>query len=104
VYYGVSITIKGEEFIPLQEDISFARYGTTPPQKKKKKSLAKDEDEEDDEEEDERPQSKTKNKNKPNKKIAPNTQSDLGLVKHEKPATIKEGNYVHEIIIILIFM
>jgi hypothetical protein len=97
VYYGVSITIKGEEFIPLQEDISFARYGTTPPQKKKKKSLAKDEDEEDDEEEDERPQSKTKNKNKPNKKIAPNTQSDLGLVKHEKPATIKEGNYVHEI-------
>jgi hypothetical protein len=97
VYYGVSITIKGEEFIPLQEDISFARYGTTPPQKKKKKSLAKDEDEEDDEEEDERPQSKTKNKNKPNKKIAPSTQSDLGLVKHEKPATIKEGNYVHEI-------
>jgi hypothetical protein len=96
VYYGVSITIKGEEFIPLQEDISFARYGTTPPQKKKKKSLAKDE-EDDDEEEDEKPQSKSKNKNKPNKKIAPNTQSDLGLVKHEKPTTIKEGNYVHEI-------
>jgi hypothetical protein len=96
VYYGVSITIKGEEFIPLQEDISFARYGTTPPQKKKKKSLAKDE-EDDDEEEEENPQPKSKNKNKLNKKNSLNTQPDLGLVKHEKPNVVKEGNYVHEI-------
>ena len=100
VYYGVSITIKGEEFIPLQEDISFARYGT-PPQKKKKKSLAKDEEdgdeEEEEEDEEEKPQGKSKKKNKLSKKISSNTQPDLGLVKHEKPLTVKEGNYVHEI-------
>lgn len=93
VYYGVSVTIKGEEFIPLQEDVSFARYGS-PPAKKKKKPLAKDEDEEDDGEEEEKPQPK---KNKNNKKKTSAPEQDLGLVKHEKPANIKEGNYVHEI-------
>ena len=97
VYYGVSVTIKGEEFIPLQEDVSFARYGTTPPQKKKKKPLAKDEEEDDEEDEDEKPQPKSKSKNKQSKNNTKNTQSDLGLVKHEKPTVVKEGNYIHEI-------
>jgi hypothetical protein len=94
VYYGVSVTIKGEEFIPLQEDVSFARYGSPPPAKKKKKPLSKDEDDEDDGEEEEKPQPK---KNKNNKKKTSAPEQDLGLVKHDKPVNIKEGNYVHEI-------
>jgi hypothetical protein len=96
VYYGVSVTIKDEEFIPLQSGISYKRYGKSPTVKKKsKKSVEEDEDvpSEDEDSEEEKPKKgKSKNKNKKQSE----TIDDEPFVK-KPPLVVKEGFYVHEI-------
>jgi len=96
VYYGVSVTIKDDEFIPLQSNVSYKRYGKEPVGKNKlKKSTDDDEDvpSEDEESEDESP-SKKKTKKKTKKKSG--TPDDEPFVK-TPPLVVKEGFYVHEI-------
>ncbi len=97
VYYGVSVTIKDEEFIPLQNEVSFKRYGKEPGAKNKpKKNVEDDSDDvpsEDEDSEEETPKKK-KNKKK-SKKQSGNFEEEY----HEKkpPLVVKEGFYVHEI-------
>jgi hypothetical protein len=97
VYYGVSVTIKDEEFIPLQNEVSFIRYGKEPGVKNKpKKNVEDDSDDvpsEDEDAEEETPKKK-KNKKK-SKKHSGNFEEEH----HEKkpPLVVKEGFYVHEI-------
>ena len=97
VYYGVSVTIKDEEFIPLQNEVSFIRYGKESGVKNKpKKNVEDDSDDvpsEDEDAEEETPKKK-KNKKK-SKKHSGNFEEEH----HEKkpPLVVKEGFYVHEI-------
>lgn len=96
VYYGVSVTIKDEEFIPLQNEVSFKRYGKEPVGKNKPKKNVEDDSDipsEDEDSEEENPK-KTKNKKK--------TKKQSGVFEEEPyvkkpPLVVKEGFYVHEI-------
>lgn len=93
VYYGVSVTINGEEHIPLLETSSFTKFGEAEPKKAKQQSQKLDDLPSEDEEEPLQPTNKKKKSKtdtdtdpvEPNKKIK------------EKPKRIKEGYYVHEI-------
>ncbi len=91
IYYGVSVTIKDDEFIPLQDGISFKRYGTESPKKKKSSNKEDLEDvpSEDEEDSEDKP-SKSKKKSKKGSKGA-------DAQEMQKPAVIKEGYYVHDI-------
>jgi len=96
VYYGVSVTIKDEEFIPLQNEVSFKRYGKEPVGKNKPKKNVEDDSDipsEDEDSEEENPK-KTKNKKKTKKQSG--TFEEEPYVR-KPPLVVKEGFYVHEI-------
>lgn len=94
VYYGVSVTVNGEEHIPLMEGRSFTKYGEAEPKKqiqpKKNEDLPSE-----DEDEPEKP-NKKKKKPKPSQDADNEAIDTTGTIK-DKPKVIKEGYYVHEI-------
>jgi hypothetical protein len=94
VYYGVSVTIKDDEFIPLQDSVSYKRYGTESPKKKK---VGKNEDLDDVPSEDEEDLSDDTPKSKTKKKSKKKSQGEETIPSIQKPAIVKDGYYVHDI-------